>query len=51
MNKLLCEEYNDWNIIYKIIFPLAYIRYLGIVLSEKKKQEDEKMQKLGLGEE
>ena len=43
MNKVLHNGYNDWNIIYKIMFPLAYIKYLAIVLNdiEKKKQENE----------
>ena len=30
--------YRDWNIIYKYLFPIAYLRYLGIVLSEQQEE-------------
>ena len=34
------SKIHDWNIIYKILFPIAYIRYLGIVLSEQKDEKN-----------
>jgi len=29
------QETKDWNIIFKVLFPIAYIKWLGIILNEK----------------
>ena len=29
----------DWNIIYKIVFPLAYIKWLGEILAKETELE------------